>query len=121
MTDENLEATSSPTGENEKIILAYASLLLLAVRQELRASGAVKDPERLAELEAGLAAGTENLGIWVQGDLRQIFISAAAVSGKRQDPFVGNARRIHGPLIFSREQLAALGDGITLPDRASFN
>ena len=124
MTDhtEAPEATPSPNDENEKIVLAYASLLWLAVRQTLRASGAAKDPKRLAEIEAQIEAGTANLGIWVQGDPARVFLSGAPLEAALHDPFKGtNALRVSGPLILSREQLAQLGDGITLPPRSTFN
>ena len=118
MTD---EANAGPADENEKICLAYASLLWLAVRQALRASGAVKDPGRLAEIEAQLEAGTANLGIYVQGDPTRVFLSSVPMAAALQDPFKGNALRISGPMVLSREQLARLGDGITVPDREKFN
>ena len=91
------------------------------MRQALRASGAATDPERLAEIEKQIDAGDASLAVYIQGDGARIFLSATPMKADLQDPFKGDALRISGPVILSRDQLARLGDAITVPGREKFN
>lgn len=95
--------------ETKRTLHGNASLVMLALQQVLRATGAVEDPQKLAALEAALEAGTVGLACYLQLDGGTLFLSATAVpGGKIQDPLGEGGIKMSGPLITSVDLLAAL-------------
>jgi len=95
--------------EARKVALGYASLLALAAWRAIAVDGEKADPARLAEVEAALATGGADFGIYIQRTGDALYISATALPPGPQDPLRNEMRLvIQGPMVLSRAELAAL-------------
>lgn len=95
--------------EARKMALGFASLLAIAAWRAIAIDGEKADPARLAAVEAALGAGDADFGIYIQKSGDNLYISAIALPPGPQDPFSTDQKLvIQGPMVLSRDQLAAL-------------
>lgn len=107
--------------EARKLALAYGSLTAIVAWRAIEIDGESRAPGALARMQAALDSGEASFGVYIQRNGDELYISASPIPPGPQDPFApGNRLSITGPMVISREQLAALVAANPL-DRTKFN
>lgn len=105
---DDMETAPARREDAGRVALAYASLMLAAALQAVRADMRERQTDELAELDRRLQSGASDIALHIRRNQGQIAVSVALLAPGLEDPFTSRLLRIDGPEVKNLEEFARL-------------